>query len=154
MREKREIGDIYSTPSLKGRKYIKLESGVVLYASYVAQNNQDVCGRWFEGCEVHHIDYDYTNDVPENLVCVTPEEHRLLHSIPIIAYKDGKKIGVFKSMKEAGNELGLIPGYISRYLKTGRPADDDERYSFETVDLAEKVRMFKPFVEQLRKREL
>ena len=117
-------------------------------------NNQDICGRWFEGCEVHHVDYDFTNDVPENLVCVTPEEHRLLHSKPFIAYKNDKEIGVYRNQIEAEEELGIAKRYISRYLKRGIALpefyQDSKAYRFELVDNARRTEIFKPMIEQIR----
>lgn len=32
------------------------------------------------GCVIHHLDWDKSNNVIENLVCVTMEEHNLIHN--------------------------------------------------------------------------
>ena len=34
------------------------------------------------GCVIHHLDWDKTHNVIENLVCVTVSEHNLIHNPP------------------------------------------------------------------------
>lgn len=34
------------------------------------------CPDWYEGCEVDHIDGDWTNNAASNLRCLTPTQHR------------------------------------------------------------------------------
>ena len=46
----------------------------------IAKTFPEICGKWFEGCEVHHKDYDKLNYHPENLIVLTKEEHKKLHS--------------------------------------------------------------------------
>lgn len=41
----------------------------------VARAFPEICGEWFEGCEVDHIDCDPTNNKAENLRCVTKKEN-------------------------------------------------------------------------------
>lgn len=41
----------------------------------VAQAFPEICGEWFEGCEVDHIDTNVTNNVATNLRCVTKSEN-------------------------------------------------------------------------------
>ena len=36
---------------------------------------------WFEGCDVHHINFDKTDNRAENLICLTKSEHGKLHSM-------------------------------------------------------------------------
>lgn len=40
----------------------------------------EICGEWYEGCEVHHKDYDPSNNEATNLVVLSPEEHKKLHT--------------------------------------------------------------------------
>ena len=46
---------------------------------YIAKAFPDICGEWFEGCHVHHKDFNHFNNAPSNLICLTPEEHRQIH---------------------------------------------------------------------------
>lgn len=50
-----------------------------LYHILVAKAFPEICGEWFEGCVVHHKDFNRLNNVPENLVILTQSEHHKLH---------------------------------------------------------------------------
>lgn len=43
------------------------------------------------GCVVHHLDWDKSHNVPENLVCLTHAEHEQVHNI--IGGEAGKRLG-------------------------------------------------------------
>lgn len=58
------------------------------------------------GCVIHHVDWVKTNNVIENLVCVTVSEHERIHNTP-----GGKEFGI-ELKKERG--VGTPPG-----LETG-----------------------------------
>ena len=108
-----------------GRKMIKTTEGKwIVYAVYVAQHHPEICGEWFEGCEVHHIDLDRTNDKPENLICLSKEEHHKLHAelwrkrgTKVTAYKNGELFGTFDTITECSKKTGVYPTYIHQYLK-------------------------------------
>ena len=38
-------------------------------------------GRWYEGCVIHHIDGDGTNNIPSNLLVMDRGEHTRLHAL-------------------------------------------------------------------------
>lgn len=38
-----------------------------------------ILGIWFYGCQIHHIDGSTLNNTKENLIALTPEEHRYAH---------------------------------------------------------------------------
>lgn len=44
----------------------------------IAMHFKDITG-WFEGCHIHHKDFDYCNNHPSNLECITQFEHNLIH---------------------------------------------------------------------------
>ncbi len=44
-----------------------------------------------EGCVIHHLDWNKANNVIENLICLTVEEHERVHNI--IGGEAGKKLG-------------------------------------------------------------
>ena len=45
----------------------------------VAQAFPEICGPWFEGCHVHHRNFDRLDNRPENLVVLSASEHTKLH---------------------------------------------------------------------------
>ena len=45
----------------------------------VAKAFHEICGDWFEGCQVHHKDGNPSNNKADNLICLTEKEHRDIH---------------------------------------------------------------------------
>lgn len=84
-----EQGKLYSyrTQSLIGKLsrkehpyYCVSDSGKTVYIhTLVAKAFPEICGEWFEGCEVHHKDCNPLNNCAENLIVCTKEEHLLFH---------------------------------------------------------------------------
>ena len=60
-----------------------------------------------EGCVIHHLDWNKNHNVPENLVCLTVEEHERVHNI--IGGEKGKALG-YEMVKERID--GLPPDMI------------------------------------------
>lgn len=60
-----------------------------------------------EGCVIHHLDWNKNNNVIENLVCLTVEEHERVHNI--IGGEKGKALG-YEMTKERVD--GLPPDVI------------------------------------------
>lgn len=78
----------------------------------VARAFPEICGRWFEGCVVHHMDCNPRNNAASNLkVCTQayncnyePSKKLMIehqHSIAINQLKDGVLINTYKSIGEA-----------------------------------------------------
>jgi hypothetical protein len=109
------------TITKEGRVLIKKDDGKWETLSvYVAKQNPDICGKWFEGCEVHHKDGNKFNNSPENLICLSPSEHHKIHnSIGVVVYKDGEYYGFFNSVYSCSKQINIPVAYITRYLKTG-----------------------------------
>lgn len=63
---------------INGAGYIKI-SGERLEHVEVAKANPEICGEWFEGCCVHHINGIKTDNRPENLIVLSRSEHMKLH---------------------------------------------------------------------------
>lgn len=59
------------------------------------------------GCIIHHLDWNKNNNVIENLVCLTIEEHERVHNI--IGGEKGKALG-YEMVKERVD--GLPPDVI------------------------------------------
>ena len=53
----------------------------------VAKAYPEICGEWFEGCHVHHVDHNNLNNDPHNLIILTPEDHKKYHSESEITQK-------------------------------------------------------------------
>lgn len=45
----------------------------------VAMAFPEICGEWFEGCQVHHVDHNTKNNRADNLIVLTKEEHIKIH---------------------------------------------------------------------------
>lgn len=59
------------------------------------------------GCVIHHLDWDKRNNIIENLICVTVEEHERIHNI--VGGEAGKKLG-YEMVRTRVN--GLPPDLI------------------------------------------
>lgn len=70
-------------PSIKkdGYRYVSLGRKFKqrLYHILVAKAFPEICGEWFEGCCVHHKNYNKTDNRPDNLIILTQSEHSILH---------------------------------------------------------------------------
>lgn len=133
-------GGIVKYQKSMGRYIIKTDEGWIPYAVFIAKNNPDVCGKWFPGCEVHHIDGNRLNDSPENLICLTKDEHHKIHrgmygKKKVSAHLNGVYLGTFDSMSEAAKELLVTVPAISYYCKHGTPISSKYKdYTFSIVD--------------------
>ena len=95
-------------------------------ARLVAQTFPEICGQWFEGCEVDHISTVRTDDRAENLrVCthisnmnnpITIENFRKAKNGRQVAMYDGSRnlIGRFPSSREAERQTGICNSAISK----------------------------------------
>ena len=45
----------------------------------VAKAFPEICGEWFEDCDVHHIDFNPLNNNANNLIILSKQEHILIH---------------------------------------------------------------------------
>lgn len=53
---------------------------IVSVSRLVAKAFPEICGEWFEGCEVHHKDHNSRNNCADNLMVVSPESHIEIHN--------------------------------------------------------------------------
>ncbi len=95
----------------------------------VAKAFPEICGEWFEGCVVHHIDHNTKNNNASNLVVMPAEEHKKLHSESeitnelkrtskksmkhLLQLKNGVPYFIWKSIQEAAD----IGGFTYRAIE-------------------------------------
>lgn len=137
------------SPSGFKQKYL----GVCLYKDGVpnfqlshiisAQAFPEVCGEWFEGCDVHHKDGNHRNNNIDNLIVISKEEHKKIHQKGlnescvkafgnvIEQYTlDGEFIAEYPSAREAERQLG-IPHNIIMLCCNGKTIKDSKGYSYK-----------------------
>lgn len=95
----------------------------------VAKAFPEICGEWFDGCEVHHKNEDCTDNRAENLVVLSPEAHQELHkdrladcarekfSIPTHQFNlAGTWVTSYSSSIEAAEKTGICQSAIRQCL--------------------------------------
>lgn len=124
MTEKVEIGTVRFFKN-KGRYFIKMgNSNWIPYAVYIAKQNPTICGEWFDGCEVHHKDFNKLNDTPENLICLTAKEHKKIHTQndkrfnakKMDIFQNGQYLCTVNSKSEAARLCKVPTSYITQVL--------------------------------------
>lgn len=107
------------------RNYIKIDGKIVLYAVYVAKTNPDICGKWSDGCEVHHLNGNSLDDRPENLIVLSREDHHKIHRKSVDAFYLGNDgvvyLGRFPGISAAAADLNINDSAISYYCKYNKP---------------------------------
>lgn len=63
----------------KNRKQVTLNRKCYILHRIVAKAFPEICGEWFDGCEVHHLDKNPENNRADNLKVCTKEEHYAFH---------------------------------------------------------------------------
>ena len=148
-------GDVYEKEWKKKNVYVNKERNNYTYVnlgnkSYslhriIAQAFPEICGEWFDGCEVHHIDNDTTNNKPDNLMVVTPEIHDKFHSeetarrIKEISSKkvnqfslDGVLIATYSSVSEASQKTNISRTAIENVINGWNVSCGNYQWSYET----------------------
>lgn len=108
-----------STPTIT-RKYM----GHIL----IAQAFPEICGEWFEGCVVHHLDRNPQNNCARNLMVLSNESHIKVHNDSLQRKEFGKRMKAYWEGKR-GKYNHKSKGVI------GIDANGNEHY-YESVLLA------------------
>lgn len=89
----------------------------------------EICGEWHKHYHYHHINRNQLDNRAENIVCLSPREHKRLHqvedgvSVGVKAYnKNGDYVGQWESKKQAAEATGIDYRHITDIIlgKTGR----------------------------------
>lgn len=101
----------------QGREYINTIKGKIPVSHLIAKAFPEICGEWFEGCEVHHIDKTPNNNIVSNLKIMSHEEHKRLHNGYIVQKtKDGVIVNQFLTSYEASEATGISDASIRMAL--------------------------------------
>ena len=111
---------IYINTKRRNRETIHINGKIYYTNRIIAKAFPEICGEWFEGCQVHHKDRDTSNNRADNLVVMDKKRHREEHreesskrliernSKPVHQYTlDGEYITSYSSSIEAS--LALFP---------------------------------------------
>lgn len=113
----------------------------------VARAFPEICGEWFEGCQISHENDIKTDNRAVNLkVCSASynmrhndlqKRHRISYLGRVAKYsEDNKILEVFKNTTEAAKDAGVCRGYMSRCL-------DEEKnvrgFIYRRIDIKEKI---------------
>lgn len=96
----------------------------------VAKAFPEICGEWFDGCEINHKDECKTNNKASNLETCNGVYNRkygdwenkfvIMHnaslekcSKPVVVLKDGKYVDVYPSLSDAARKLNICLSLVS-----------------------------------------
>lgn len=110
----------------------------------VARAFPEICGAWFEGCDIIHKDECRTNNIATNLEICDRRYNNLYSHIsernlhgdifcrkPIIAFKDGLYVSDYPSISEASRQLGIKPSQVSAVLNKKRKSTHGYAFKFK-----------------------
>ena len=126
-----------------GYKCVELSGRSTKVHIIIAMAFPEICGEWFEGCDVHHKDHNKLNNSPENLIVITRSRHLCEHSNEkdydsitkkalstkhkrypfgfqakqVEQYKDETLIHTYNSIKEASELTGVAACSICNALR-------------------------------------
>lgn len=83
----------------------------------IAKAFPEICGEWFDDCEVHHKDHNPLNNKAENLVVLTKEQHKELHRNSEITKAKIQKVRKeqMKKVAEYDEDWNLLAVYENVY---------------------------------------
>lgn len=83
----------------------------------IAKAFPEICGEWFDDCEVHHKDHNPLNNKAENLVVLTKEQHKELHRNSEITKAKIQKVRkeLMKKVAEYDENWNLLAVYENVY---------------------------------------
>lgn len=139
-------GNIIYSPFLQNgtKPRISIDKKKYFISVLVARAFPEICGEWFPGAEVHHKDCNPNNNLPNNLVVLTHEQHKQIHKIlgkgkgkknafygkkhsektklllkkkmskPVFQFFQNNLVGIWSSCTEIERETGMDKSSINR----------------------------------------
>ena len=89
----------------------------------------EICGEWHKYYHFHHLNRNQFDNRAENIVCLSPREHKILHqkedgvSVGVKAYDlNGNFVGEWESKTQAAEATGIDYRHITQIIlgKTNR----------------------------------
>lgn len=118
----------------QGRQYINTSKGTIFVHTLIAMGFPEICGEMFEGCEVHHLDGDCSNNHASNLKVLSKSEHWLNHKGYLVQENtDGVIIGKYTSSLEAEKQTGISSAAI-RVCLSGKSKTSGGFYWYREKD--------------------
>ena len=83
----------------------------------------EICGEWHKYYHYHHINRDQLDNRAENIICLSPSEHKRMHqvedgvSVGVKAYnKNGDFVGMWESKCLAAEDTGIDYRHITNII--------------------------------------
>ncbi len=130
--ENAETGRVYTifkNKHRRNRECINIKNKMCYTNRIVAKAFPEICGEWFDGCQVHHKDRNPSNNRADNLEVVSKEAHKKEHKgefVELVAFKnaipvhqytlDGEYVQTFSSSMEAARYIGKSMSAIRNCL--------------------------------------
>lgn len=116
---------VYHNSNRGNRATVHISDKQIYTHRLVAKAFPEICGEWFDECEVHHKDQNPYNNKAENLQVLTAEEHVVIHkdlgfdkisiakSEPVYQYTmSGNYVTRWESSIAAAEHLGIVSSGI------------------------------------------
>lgn len=120
---------IYINTKRRNRETIQIKGKCYYTNRIIAKAFPEICGEWFDGCQVHHKDRNPSNNMADNLEVISKEKHKKEHegefveqtayasAIPVHQYTlDGEYVQTFSSSMEAARYIGKSMSAIRNCL--------------------------------------
>lgn len=135
---------VYKNRKRSNYNYLTINNKSYVLHRLVAQTFPEICGEWFEGCEIHHIDCDNQNNRPDNLMVVSNSVHNMFHrddkikrakeinSRPVMQFSlSGEYIQTFNSISEASERTSISRTGIENVLNGWSLTSGDYQWSYD-----------------------
>lgn len=144
-----------STLTKNSRGYYCIKSGKkggrieIMIHRAVAQVFPEICGKWFDGCVVHHKDGNKENNKATNLIVLTEEEHQAIHNNDGITYLKVSK--ALKGRQKTKEEIAKTIANRRSYQGEGNPFYG-KKHTEETKEKLRTLNIGKKATEQAKRK--